>query len=108
MAIAPRAALFDFGAFVIHVTAGKIVFDHARDRAVFHKCREDFDRHAQIGNDADNVRLSGRDLQFKGIRAVERLTVRRGEADSHAGRNEGGILRVGFEFDGHGVLLLII
>ncbi len=102
VAVAPGAILFDFLAFVGHVTAGEVILDETGDGAAFDEGGEDFDGEAEVGGDTGDVGFGAGGLHREGIAAVHGLAVGGGEADAHAGRDEecGGGL--GAEVQMHG------
>ena len=101
MAVAPGAALGDFGPFEIDVAGAEVVLDHLGDGAALDEGGEDFDGEAEVGGDAGDVGLGAGDLHHEGAGGVDGCAVGWSDADSHAGGNEEGVFAVLFQFDLH-------
>ena len=95
--VSPGTALLYLRSLVSHVAAGEVVFDHAGDRTVFDERGQDFDGKSEKCRNACDVGLRAGDLHHKVGAAMERLTVRRSESNSHAGRNQKRISRILFQ-----------
>ena len=101
MAITPGAALRNFFAFEIDMAAAQVVFDHLRDRAAFDEGGEDFDGQAEIGSDAGDVGFGAGDLHHESAAGMDGLAVRRGDAHTHARRDDQRVFAILFQFDLH-------
>ena len=98
MAITPRPPLLNLSAFKRHTAPAEIALDKAGDRTVFYKSRKHFYRQTEIRRDTCNISFRTRRLKFKSIAAMNGLSFRRGNTNSHTRRNNKRPHTILFEF----------
>ena len=101
MAIAPGAALRHFRTFEVHSAGTEVGLDERRERAVLDEGGKHLDGKAEVGRDAGDIGLRAGGVEMEDVTALYRLSVFGGDAESHAGRDEKGVLAPLLEIEFH-------
>ena len=98
MAIAPGAALLDFHALVLYVTAAQVILYEARYRGILDEGGQHLGPEAQRSGNAQHVGLGAGGLHAEKVRYMHRLTMQRSYAHAHRSGYYQRVLGVLLEF----------